>query len=435
MIDWVDDGIFKQKKRKLHPAIQSLVTSLEAVKALPRIRRSTNRTQVVEDFNGLAVVDPATKPTFRRLFTHETWQLHLGGSTLERWVRCITSTTQSPILRAVAHTVLFLSVYAGIVSVVVPRCFSHTMSSIDQSLPLSLCGNAIGLLLVFRTNHAYKRLEEARELIEKVVHLSGEIVSTLVSAWQPPSSRQQLQKEEEEEIKGNDDDDDDDDDRGMSSGTIFTGSIDPFALASVCRHLAAYAWSLRDELRDGETRDDVLRLLLPPQEAAWVASQRSRTLALHGRLRRIVYQEFAAGRIPEQVHFLIEGKLKELASVASSCERIFTSPIPPTMSRHGVRSMTLWMLALPVVLACSSVPGWLNVLWTVAIAYVYLGIDELGVQVEQPFRVIPLWQLCQLVQEDILELALQPSSLDWKNEHEHEHEHKKRLPTNTYRRQ
>ena len=103
--------------------------------------------------------------------------------------------------------------------------------------------------------------------------------------------------------------------------------------------------------------------------------------------------------------------LKDLVSVASSCERIFTSPIPPTMSRHGVRPMTLWMLALPAVLAFS-VPGWLNVLWTAAIAYVYLGIDELGVQVEQPFRVIPLWQLCQLVQEDILEFALQPLDLD-----------------------
>lgn len=403
-------GVYN-KSTKLHPEIQSLVESLEAVKALPRIRP---RTRVVEDFNGLAVVDPATKPTFRRLFTHDTWKLHLGGSTSDRWFRCLASTLASPILRAVAKTVLFLSAYAGVVSVIVPRFLSGKIISrcSDQSLPLSLCGNAIGLLLVFRTNHAYKRLEEARELIEKVVHLSGEIVSTLVAAWQPPTvGDEESEKEQRQRRKGGKEGSSDGDGRGVSSGITYTGSIDTFALASVCRHLASYAWSLRDELRDGETRDDVLRLLLPPKEAAWVASQRSRTLAIHGRLRRLLYGEFAAGRLPEHLHFILEGDLKDLASVASSCERIFTSPIPPTMSRHGVRSMTLWMLALPAVLAFS-VPGWLNVLWTAAIAYVYLGIDELGVQVEQPFRVIPLWQLCQLVQEDILEFALQPLDLE-----------------------
>jgi len=36
----------------------------------------------------------------------------------------------------------------------------------------------------------------------------------------------------------------------------------------------------------------------------------------------------------------------------------------------------------------------------------FLGIEELGVQVEQPFQVIPLWQLCNQVQEDIEELVL-----------------------------
>ena len=124
-----------------------------------------------------------------------------------------------------------------------------------------------------------------------------------------------------------------------------------------------------------------------------------------------LFEEFAQGRLPNNQHFIIEGDLKELSGVAASCERLFTSPIPPTMSRHGLRSMTLWMLALPVVLSCQGIPAILNVLWTSAIAFIYLGIDELGVQVEQPFRVIPMWQLCQLVQEDILEFALHPLNL------------------------
>jgi len=358
--------------------IQSLVDSLEAVKLLPRIKENNKST---EDLNGLAVIDPKTKPTFRRLFTHETWKLHIGGSTLHRWIRCMISTPSSVILRAVAKSVFFLSIWAGLAASFAPKLMGSALSSQlqDQSLPLSLCGNAIGLLLVFRTNESYKRLEEARELMEKVVHLSGEIVSLLVSAWEPHNPGE-------------------------------TQSVKTSTVASVGRYLSAFAWSLRDELRDGDTRDDVLNILLPKQEAKWVASQRSRALALHGQLRRILFQEWKSGRCPDQVHFHIETQLNLLSSVAATCERIFTSPIPPTMSRHGLRSMTLLMMALPVALSFS-VPPIVNIGWTAAIGFIYLGIDELGVQVEQPFRVIPMWQLCQLVQEDILEFSLHPLEL------------------------
>ena len=377
------------QQRQIPEDIQSLIESLEAVKSLPRIQEGKS----TEDYNGLAVVDPSTKPTFRRLFTHSTWKIHIGGSTLSRWIRSMVTMPSSVILRAVSKTVLFLSVWATFVACLIPRILRTDILYKEQSLPLSLCGNAIGLLLVFRTNQAYNRLQEARDLMEKVIHLSGEIVSLLVVAWRPYS---QAANQKNNDKLGKDND---------------IASVQTSTVAAACRYLAAFAWSLRDELRDGDTRDDVLRLLLPPKEATWVGSQRSRALAIHGQLRRILFEEFAQGRLPNNQHFIIEGDLKELSGVAASCERLFTSPIPPTMSRHGLRSMTLWMLALPVVLSCQGIPAILNVLWTSAIAFIYLGIDELGVQVEQPFRVIPMWQLCQLVQEDILEFALHPLNL------------------------
>ena len=381
-------------KIKVPPDIQSLINSLEAVQSLPRIRNET----ADEDYNGLAKVDPATKPTFRRLFTHDTWKIHVGGTTHRRWMRCMKTIPNSVILRAVSKTVFFLSIWAAFVSYSIPKLLSGTVLMDmfkEQSLPLSLCGNAIGLLLVFRTNHAYRRLEEARDLMENVKHLCGEITSVLVSAWRP-DSKEASGEEEANGVNGNTD---------LSSRSVRTSTV-----AAVCRHLSAFSWSLRDELRDGDERDDVLRLLLPEKEATWVSRQRSRALAIHGNLRRILYEERCSGRLSDTYHFIQEGHLKELSAVVASCERLFTSPIPPTMSRHGLRSMTMWMMALPIVFSFS-IPPIVNVAWTCAIAFVYLGIDELGVQVEQPFRVIPMWQLCQLVQEDILELTLHPLDL------------------------
>ena len=40
-------------------------------------------------------------------------------------------------------------------------------------------------------------------------------------------------------------------------------------------------------------------------------------------------------------------------------------------------------------------------LWTATTAFIYLGIEELGAQVEQPFAILPLWQLCHLAQLNV----------------------------------
>ena len=353
------------------PEIEELRESLASVKSLPRI---------IDDdpFGGkkdlLTVIEPRSRPTFRRLFTHETWKLHIGGSFQERWLRCILSTPISIIGRSVYKSVAALSLFSLFVSFARPRVMACQIAS-HQQLPLSICGNAIGLLLVFRTNDAYRRLEEARELWGRVVFLSREIVSISATAWSmgPPS------------VKG--------------------GGIGTPAVVAVSRYVVALAWSLRDELRDGNRRCDILRLLLPEAEAEWVSEQRSRPLAIHGRLRRLVQNEVFEGRLSGEVHLILEGYLRELALVMATCERIFTSPIPPTMSRHGMRSLTIWLLGLPIVLS-GTVPAHVNMGWTATISFIYLGINELGVQVEQPFQIIPLWQLCQVVQKDVEELVL-----------------------------
>ena len=55
------------------------------------------------------------------------------------------------------------------------------LQATQQTLPLSLAANAISLLLVFRTNNAYRRLEEARELWGQVLHLTREIVARVAA--------------------------------------------------------------------------------------------------------------------------------------------------------------------------------------------------------------------------------------------------------------
>ena len=108
-----------------------------------------------------------------------------------------------------------------------------------------------------------------------------------------------------------------------------------------------------------------------------------------------------------QVYYFLETDIKEIDAVVESCERLFSSPIPPNMARHGMRSLTLWILAIPIVLA-TTIPPIFVALWTATTAFIYLGVEELGAQVEQPFAILPLWQLCHLAQLNVEEALSTP---------------------------
>lgn len=349
--------------------VLDLQRDLVAVRDLPRNTSCTQSlfgpTQDLSD-----VVTP-NKPTFRRLFSHGTWEMHLGGGTLARWSRCIRDTRKSVILRSIGPTVLLLMAYTvALLKILPPSMLTFGQNS---QLPLSFCGSAIGLLLVFRTNDAYARLGEARANWGRIVHYAQNIASRAAA-----SNRH--------------------------------GGLSSKGMIAICRYLCAYAWSLRDLLRDGDERDNVLKILVEDaREADWVASSPNRPAALLHRLRDTITAEMVAGKIDDTNQLLFENDLSNLAYATADCLRIFTSPIPPTMSRHGIRSLTLWLLALPVVLA-GTVPAGVNVAWSAITAFIYLGIDELGVQVEQPFAIMPLWQLCQSCQDAVLGALDAPQS-------------------------
>jgi len=176
----------------------------------------------------------------------------------------------------------------------------------------------------------------------------------------------------------------------------------------VCRYLCALTWSLRDSLRSSKVRDDILTTLLTEDEAEWLCTQRSRPLSVLTRMRTLLWTEFDAERLAPHFHYIIEMDLKDIDRSIAMCERLFTSPIPPNMARHGLRSLTLWLALLPLVLA-GSMPAFFVVMWVATTSYIYMGLDELGAKVEQPFKIMPLWQLCHLAQLNVEESLSSPN--------------------------
>ena len=84
--------------------------------------------------------------------------------------------------------------------------------------------------------------------------------------------------------------------------------------------------------------------------------------------------------------------MRSLGDAVAVCDKLLRYPIPLAYTRHTSRFMGLWLTAMPFALweAC----GWGAIPITLVVAYLLLGIDEIGVQIEEPFGILPLEDVC-----------------------------------------
>ena len=97
----------------------------------------------------------------------------------------------------------------------------------------------------------------------------------------------------------------------------------------------------------------------------------------------------------------MEGVISEIESDVGGCARLLTSPIPPTYSRHLSRIMVMYLSLLPFGLVASGIPSLGTALASASISYMLIGIDEIGMEIENPFQLLPLQQLAGAIQTDV----------------------------------
>lgn len=95
----------------------------------------------------------------------------------------------------------------------------------------------------------------------------------------------------------------------------------------------------------------------------------------------------------------LEFSLVELDRLSCGCESILRSPIPLFYTQHSARFMTLWLGLLPLGLV--TVLGWQAVPAEGVVAFVLLGLDEIAMQLEEPFGVLPLESMVRSVKGDL----------------------------------
>lgn len=239
-----------------------------------------------------------------------------------------------------------------------------------HQVPLTLLSPTVGLLLVFRINHSYARFQEGRLLWGAAVRHCRDL-ARVATHWLPPSEdRQQL-----------------------------------------LAHLVAYAWLLKAHLRAGRTRaspndptayrddpaENVRASGMPADQASLLLASANRPYVCLLRITRLLARQRA--QAPAWVLRRCEEVVDRMGEVTGGCERILSTPLPLSYTRFTGRSLVCWLLALPLALV--PLMGWSAVPAQALMAYLVLGIDEIGVEIEEPFAILPLQALCEAVRRDV----------------------------------
>lgn len=226
----------------------------------------------------------------------------------------------------------------------------------------ALTGTALGLLLVFRTNAAYDRFWEGRKLWGSIVNDCRNLART---------------------------------------GSIHLAG-DPGLASSVLRWTIAFPWSVMHQLRGGTGLGPIAQEL-PADETSAVLAANHGPLAVACRISGLFAEARRSEIISDYVQVSLDQIVRSLMDSVGGCERIRNTPLPFVYVVHLRRALIAFCFTLPFVLLADF--GWETVPATLLIAYALYGIEEIGVEIEQPFGThltdLPLEQFCGVIEENV----------------------------------
>jgi putative membrane protein len=289
-----------------------------------------------------------------------------------RYARHVWKWPASTTARRILPAVLITVVWATCVSLVVnssPRLGAAILSGkTGAGASVSALSAPLALLLTLRANASMTRLLEARLAWGRLALHSRSIANLL---------------------------------------QVYLLPVEPEASILAMRHLSILGWLLKAKLRDEseESQQQVLRTMLSGEDYSWLSSQQgNRPIAITSRLRQITALAFdrtPAGYTANNPLAFVEDRIHQLETSLGVVERIFSSPIPPTYSRHLSRVMSLWLFLMPMNLVALGLttPG--VIVATMIASYVFIGIDEVGMEIERPSLLLPLQQLAGSIQNAV----------------------------------
>ena len=234
----------------------------------------------------------------------------------------------------------------------------------------TLVGFALGTLLVFRTNTAYDRFWEGRKLWGGIVNES----------------------------------------RNLARSVTVLFKDDPELVRSTLQWTMAWPHAAMHGLRGGVgLGPGAVHLPRAEVEAAETANH----VAVH--VAVVITARLVEGRdrglISDVLLGSVDRNVQSLIDYLGGCERIKKTPLPFAYMVHIRRALMLYCTTLPFALVNDFGTG--AIVGTFLVAYIFFGIEEIGVEIENPFdgddNDLPLERFCSTIDNN-LSAMLPPAS-------------------------
>ncbi|QXI25689.1 bestrophin family protein [Pseudomonas vanderleydeniana] len=166
------------------------------------------------------------------------------------------------------------------------------------------------------------------------------------------------------------------------------------------RELCGFAHGLIARLR----RENESQAISPWQQDIPAPGHPNTTDQLLQRIGARVQGLVDQGVLSEWRYTVFSGLLVSLSQVQASCERIKLTPLPFPYNLLLHRTIYLFCILLPFAMA--EPLGWLTPIFTAIVSYTFLGLDEIGDDLEDPFGFdendLPCSAILRTVEREVL---------------------------------
>lgn len=245
------------------------------------------------------------------------------------------------------------------------HCKGHEQWKRIAIAPLghTLIGFALGLLLVFRTNASYDRFWEGRKMWGAIINETRNM--------------------------------------GRAAGAYLGAA--PDLVRVILGWTIGFSYATMHHLRDDKGLGPAADWL--PARAVQATLEADHVpLATARRMSEQLAQARERGVISDYVQMALDQNIQLLMDYMGACERIHRTLLPFVYVVHLRRALILYCYTLPFALL--DVFGWGTIAATMVIAYIMLGIEEIGVEIEDPFGVddndLPLEHFCATIERNLL---------------------------------
>ncbi|KAK9806463.1 hypothetical protein WJX73_010427 [Symbiochloris irregularis] len=237
--------------------------------------------------------------------------------------------------------------------------FAEGTNAVEFGLPFSTTSFAVALLLVFRTNESYRRWWDARRCAGRLCTSMRNLVRQAM-AWFDNEPLFQ----------------------GMARWCI---ALPHMMLVHVCD-------------RDPNDIVTIMENILQKDEIDFLIRQQRPTFGAAACMTHIVHM----AKLPYEQQAAMDQDIRAAMQEFGQSDDLLRQPLPTSYTSHTSRFLLVWLLFLP--LAIWEVYGWATPFISAFLAFFLLGIENIAIQIEEPFSRLPLDKIAHRLHLDIDEM-------------------------------